>query len=68
MENLNVPIYKIASASLTDISLLKIKKTKKPVIISTGMSNSNNENALIFLKPKQLYCTVIALTQLKIKS
>ena len=40
MENLNVPIYKIASASLTDISLLKkIKKTKKPVIISTGMSN-----------------------------
>ena len=40
MENLNVPIYKIASASLTDISLLKkIKKKKKPVIISTGMSN-----------------------------
>ncbi len=40
MENLNVPIYKVASASLTDINLLKrIKKTKKPVIISTGMSN-----------------------------
>ena len=40
MQNLNVPIYKIASASLTDINLLKkIKKTKKPVIISTGMSN-----------------------------
>lgn len=39
MEELNIPYYKVASASLTHIDLLKkIKKTKKPVIISTGMS------------------------------
>tara|TARA_Y100001935_G_C17259626_1_gene485629 strand:+ start:516 stop:1373 length:858 start_codon:yes stop_codon:yes gene_type:complete len=42
MEELNIPYYKVASASLTDINLLKkIKKTKKPVIISTGMSTLN---------------------------
>ena len=39
MEDLKIPFYKIASASITDIKLLKkIKSTKKPVIISTGMS------------------------------
>ena len=39
MENLKIPFYKIASASLTDLDLLKkIKKTKKPIIISTGAS------------------------------
>jgi len=39
MQELNIPYYKVASASITDLKLLsKIKKTKKPVIISTGMS------------------------------
>ncbi|MBI3074748.1 MAG: N-acetylneuraminate synthase family protein [Parcubacteria group bacterium] len=39
LERFNVPFYKIASASLTDDGLLRhIKKTKKPVILSTGMS------------------------------
>lgn len=39
MESLKIPYYKVASASITDLALLKrIKKTKKPVIISTGMS------------------------------
>jgi len=39
MEDLDIPFYKVASASITDLKLLsKIKKTKKPVIISTGMS------------------------------
>jgi len=39
LETFNVPFYKIGSASLTDAGLLKaIKKTGKPVVLSTGMS------------------------------
>ncbi len=39
LERLEVPCYKIASASITDLDLLrKIKKTKKPIILSTGMA------------------------------
>ena len=39
LENLNNPIYKISSFHVTDIPLIKrIIDTKKPVIISTGMS------------------------------
>ncbi len=39
LEKFNLPVYKIASASLTDDALLKhIRKTAKPVILSTGMS------------------------------
>lgn len=39
LEKLNCPIYKIASFEMKDFSLIKkISKTKKPVIISTGMA------------------------------
>lgn len=39
MENYNPPCYKIASASLTDCELLhRHRETKKPIILSTGMS------------------------------
>jgi N-acetylneuraminate synthase len=39
IEQFNVPLYKTASASLTDTKLLhKLKLLNKPVIISTGMS------------------------------
>ena len=39
MEQFGTPVYKIASASLTDDKLLRhIRKTGKPVIASTGMS------------------------------
>jgi N-acetylneuraminate synthase len=39
MEQFETPAYKVPSASLTDLSLLKYtRKTGKPVIISTGMS------------------------------
>ncbi len=39
MEKFNTPAYKLPSASLTDHNLLKhVRKTGKPVIISTGMS------------------------------
>ncbi len=39
MEQFQTPVYKIASASLTDDHLLRhVRKTGKPVIASTGMS------------------------------
>lgn len=40
LEKLNCPIYKIASFEMTDLNLVKkISRTKKPIIISTGMAN-----------------------------
>tara|TARA_Y100001958_G_C21207785_1_gene533741 strand:+ start:45 stop:902 length:858 start_codon:yes stop_codon:yes gene_type:complete len=48
MESLKIPYYKVASASITDLVLLKrIKKTKKPVIISTGMSTMGQINKAV---------------------
>jgi N-acetylneuraminate synthase len=39
LEDFDVPCHKVASASLTDDHLLRhIRRTKKPVILSTGMS------------------------------
>jgi len=39
LEQFKVPVYKIASASLTDDNLLRhIRATGKPIILSTGMS------------------------------
>lgn len=39
LERFSVPVYKIASASLTDDNLLRhVRATGKPIILSTGMS------------------------------
>ena len=41
LEKLKCPMYKIASFEMTDESFKKISKTKKPLIISTGMADLN---------------------------
>jgi N-acetylneuraminate synthase len=40
LEEMEVPAFKVASASVTDIEMLRtIAQTRKPVILSTGMSS-----------------------------
>lgn len=48
LEDFDIPVYKVASASLTDADLLKhIRATGKPVIISTGMSTMEEIDAAV---------------------
>jgi len=48
MEQFNPPCYKAASASLTDLALLKkTKATGRPLIISTGMSTMEEVDAAV---------------------
>ena len=43
LKQCNCPIYKVASPEIEDLRLIeKIAKTKKPVIISTGIADVNN--------------------------
>ena len=52
LQSLNCPIYKLASFEMTEFSLVKkIAKTKKPIIISTGLSTLEEiEKTLVFAR------------------
>lgn len=56
LERFNVPAYKIASADLTNLPLIKyIAKTGKPIIISTGMSTIEEiEDTVDFVKKQNI--------------
>ncbi len=64
LEKLRCPFYKIASFEMTDLNLVKkISKTKKPIIISTGMASLNEIDLTIKVARKNgakditlLYC------------
>lgn len=48
MESFDTPCYKVPSASLTDHNLLKyIRKTGRPIILSTGMSTMDQIKAAV---------------------
>lgn len=48
LESLDAPAYKVASFEVTDLTLLSyIAKTKKPVIMSTGMANLDEINEAV---------------------
>ena len=53
LEKLNCPFYKVASFEMTDHSLVeKISRTKKPIIISTGMANLQEIEATVRIAKK----------------
>ena len=56
VKKLNLDAIKIASSDVTDLPLLiEISKLKKPIILSTGMSNSEEISiALNLLKNKNV--------------
>jgi len=48
LEKLNVPVHKISSFELVDLSLIEyVAKTKKPLILSTGMATLGEINEAI---------------------
>lgn len=55
LESFGLPAYKVASADLTNFPLLEaLNKTKKPLILSTGMSTSEEvDRTVSFLKEKK---------------
>lgn len=66
LESLHIPMYKIGSGDLTNYILLsRVAKTRKPIILSSGMATlAEVKDAIRFLKSKKsgpvsvLHCTI----------
>jgi N-acetylneuraminate synthase len=57
MQKIKTPFYKIASACITDVGLLKkLKKTKKPLIMSTGMSTETQIKKCVKILDQKNLC------------
>ena len=60
LEKFNVPAYKVASADLTNLPLLDhLVSTKKPLILSTGMSNESEIRITADFLDKREACYVL---------
>lgn len=61
LEKLDIPCFKIASSDLTNIPLIKkIARTKKPMIISTGLSALKEiENTINYCKNENNHKTIL---------
>lgn len=61
LNKLNVPFWKVGSGDLLDFVMLDfIASTKKPVILSTGMSNLNEiEKSINFLKKRNIEIIIL---------
>jgi len=66
LENIQMPAYKIGSGELTNIPLLnRIAKTRKPVILSSGMSNINEiKNSVNFFKKRRIPLILLQTTSI----
>jgi len=64
LEKIKIPAYKIGSGELTNIPFLeKIAKTRKPVILSTGMSEMHEiKRAVNFFKSKKIPLALLQTT------
>src|SRR3990167_5982226 len=50
LDSFDIPVWKVASACVTDIELLRyMAESKKPVIISTGMSTLKEVESAVFV-------------------
>lgn len=65
LEKLNIKSYKIPSGEITNLPLLeKIKKTKKKVFLSTGMSNWKEIDQAVNILKKDCELTIMQCTSL----
>lgn len=53
LENINIPLHKISSFEIVDLPLIEyVAKTKKPLIISTGMANRQEIREAVYVAKK----------------